>query len=233
MRVNLLGDPRVGRIAMMCDQTETTVLGALFTLWAIADQHSEDGVLPHMSPDWLDRRVSVPGFSTTLASVGWLEIAQEPSEGVIVPSFEDHNGSSAKRRASEAARKGRQRKSAPDADALRTPSVTRAEQSRASIEQRREEKQAAGEGKISDSIACYVANPKRMIRAMALLAESPIGVRQRGEATKLLNQIALRKDPCEFISQLIKRANDGSIVKKGGWMLVAMREEAECVSKSS
>jgi len=185
-----------------------------------------------MSPDWLDRRVSVPGFSTTLASVGWLEIAQEPSQGVIVPSFEDHNGSSAKRRASEASRKGRQRMSASDADTMRTPSGTRAEQSRASIEKSRKE-QAAGEGAFFGTTACYVADPKRMVRAMALLADSPIGVRQRGEATKLLNQIALRQDPCEFISQLIKRANDKSIVKKGGWMLVAMREEAKCVSKSS
>jgi len=228
MRTNLIGDPRVGRIAMMCDQTETTVLGALFTLWAIADQHSEDGVLPHMSPDWLDRRVSVPGFSTTLASVGWLEIAQEPSGGVVVPSFDDHNGASAKRRASEASRKGRQRMSASDADTMRTPSGTRAEQSRASIEKSRKE-QAAGEGAFSGTTACYVVEPKRMIRAMALLAESPVGLRQRGEATKLLHSIASRTDPCTFISTLIERAEDPSIVKKGGWMLVAMREEAKCV----
>ena len=68
-----------------------------------------------------------------------------------------------------------------------------------------------------------------MMRAMALLAGSPIGVRQRGEATKLLHSIASRTDPCTFISTLIKRAEDPSIVKKGGWMLVAMREEANCV----
>ena len=213
----------------MCDQTETTVLGALFTLWTIADQHSEDGVLPHLSPEWLDARVSVPGFSTTLDSVGWLEIAQGPSGGVIVPSFDDHNGTSAKRRASEASRKGRQRKSASDADTMRTPSGTRAEQSRASIEKSREEKQAAGEGEISVQTACYAPDPKRMIRAMSLLAESRVGVRQRGEATKLLHQIAMRKDPCTFFSTLIGRAEDPSIVKKGGWILVAMREEAKCV----
>jgi len=56
-----------------------------------------------------------------------------------------------------------------------------------------------------------------------------VGLRQRGEATKLLHSIASRTDPCTFISTLIERAEDPSIVKKGSWMLVAMREEAKCV----
>jgi len=128
MRTNLVDDPRVGKIALVCSTTEPTVLGALFILWSIADQHSTDGHLPFMSEDWLDGRVGLPGFSDALRGVGWLGTPESGSEGLLVPSFDEHNGASAKRRAMEASRKGRVRKSsASNADKVRN----RAEQSRA------------------------------------------------------------------------------------------------------
>ena len=62
---------------------------------------------------------------------------------------------------------------------------------------------------------------------MTLLADSPIGARQRGEATKLLRQIAKHQDPCSFFADLTDRAEKNGIVKKGGWMMSALRQEAE------
>ena len=225
MRTNLLDDPRVGAISMRCGVSVTTTLGSLFVLWSVADQHSVDGVLPHMSEEWLDARVGVPGFSEALRSIGWLEASQDGSGGLLVPSFEEHNGSSAKRRAMEAARKGRVRKaSASDADKKQTPSGTRAEQSR----EEKKQKQAGGE------VVFETACSARLVRALALLTDSPIGVRQRGEASKLLRQIAKHRDPCSFFADLSDRAVKNGIVKKGGWMMSALRQEAaECESRSS
>lgn len=113
MRSNLWDDPRVSRIVDATDSSEAAVVGALYWLWATADQHTEDGVLIGMSLRALDRKTGVQGFGAALLSVGWLE---DGADGVQVVRFEEHNGRSAKRRCSESVRK----MSARDADKLRT-----------------------------------------------------------------------------------------------------------------
>ena len=50
MRGNLWDDPRVGRIVDMTGTKEATVIGALYWLWATADQHTEDGCMPGVQP---------------------------------------------------------------------------------------------------------------------------------------------------------------------------------------
>ena len=219
MRTNLVDDPRVGKIALVCSTTEPTVLGALFILWSIADQHSTDGHLPFMSEDWLDGRVGLPGFSDALRGVGWLGTPESGSEGLLVPSFDEHNGASAKRRAMEASRKGRVRKSsASNADKVRN----RAEQSR-----EEEKSKEASRGKSSE-VSAGIA-PARILRAKTLLVECKIGERQRGEASKLLMVMAKSgQDPCTFLSGLIERANqNNTVVNKGGWMMNALRHEVK------
>jgi len=116
MRSNLWDDPRVARIVDATDSSEAAVVGALYWLWATADQHTEDGVLIGMSLRALDRKTGVQGFGAALVSVGWLE---DGAEGVRVVRFEEHNGRSAKRRCSESVRK----MSARDADKVQTQSV--------------------------------------------------------------------------------------------------------------
>ena len=113
MRTNLWDDPRVGRIADETDSGEAAVIGALYWLWATADEHSTDGLLPDMTLRQIDRKTGVKGFSEALASVGWIEQADD---GVRIVRFEEHNGRSAKRRASESVRKV----SARNADKVRT-----------------------------------------------------------------------------------------------------------------
>lgn len=115
MRSNLWDDPRVSRIVDATDSSEAAVVGALYWLWATADQHTEDGVLIGMSLRALDRKTGVQGFGAALVSVGWLE---DGAEGVRVVRFEEHNGRSAKRRCSESVRK----MSARDADKAQTQS---------------------------------------------------------------------------------------------------------------
>lgn len=114
MRGNLWDDPRVSRLCDLCDCGEAQVIGALYWLWATADQHTEDGILPGMSLRQIDRKTGVQGFGQALCAIGWL--ADNP-EGVRIVRFDEHNGTSAKRRSLDAQRKANVRKvSACDAD---------------------------------------------------------------------------------------------------------------------
>lgn len=109
MRSNLWDDPRVSNLCDLTNATDSAIVGGLYWLWASADQHSEDGVMPGLSLRAIDRKTSIPGFGDALCSIGWLK---DHPEGVRIIRFEEHNGKSAKRRCSESVRK----MSARDAD---------------------------------------------------------------------------------------------------------------------
>lgn len=101
MRDNLWDDPRVSKIVDMTDSSEAAVIGALYWLWAMADQHTENGILPGLTLRSIDRKTSVPGFAEALCAIEWL--ADHP-DGVRIIDFEKHNGSSAKKRCQTAKR---------------------------------------------------------------------------------------------------------------------------------
>lgn len=101
MRGNLWDDPRVARICDMTDQGEAAVVGALYWLWATADQHTEDGIMPGLTLRQIDRKTGIQGFAEALMAIGW--VADHP-EGIRIINFEEHNGSSAKKRALTAKR---------------------------------------------------------------------------------------------------------------------------------
>ena len=113
MRSNLWDDPRISKICDVTEQTEAAVVGGLYWLWASADQHTEDGIMPGLSLRQIDRKTGIQGFGAALCSVGWIE---ETAEGVQIVRFDEHNGASAKRRCSESRRK----MSARDADKVQT-----------------------------------------------------------------------------------------------------------------
>lgn len=125
MRTNLWDDPRVSRLCDLVDQPEAMVVGALYWLWAMADEHSEDGLLPGLTLRTIDRKTGVPGMGLALVQIGWLA---DSEAGVTVVNFAEHNGVSAKRRCSEAKRKaGSRNVSAFDADKKQTPCGAREE----------------------------------------------------------------------------------------------------------
>lgn len=115
MRVNLWDDPRVGAMVDATDTCEAAVIGGLYWLWTAADQHSTDGFMPAMTLRQLDRRSGIAGFGQALVDVDWLVVLED---GLQIARFEEHNGASAKRRASESRRK----MSARNADKVRTKS---------------------------------------------------------------------------------------------------------------
>lgn len=107
MRSNLWDDPRVSRLVDLTDSSEAAVVGALYWLWAAADQHTETGTMPGLSLRQIDRKTGIQGFGEALCDIGWL--ADHP-EGVRIVNFEEHNGESAKRRCADAKRKASVRK---------------------------------------------------------------------------------------------------------------------------
>jgi hypothetical protein len=102
MRGNLWDDPRVTNLCDITESMEASVIGGLYWLWATADQHSEDGVMPGLTLRSIERKTGINGFGSALVSIGWL--ADHP-EGVRLVRFDEHNGESAKKRCVDAKRK--------------------------------------------------------------------------------------------------------------------------------
>lgn len=118
MRGNLWDDPRVGSLVDATSSSEAAVIGGLYWLWATADQHTENGVMPGLTLKQIDRKTGIPGLAAALVAIGWLS---EEAEGVVLENFTEHNGASAKRRASDAQRKANSRNmSASDVDKSET-----------------------------------------------------------------------------------------------------------------
>jgi hypothetical protein len=150
MRGNLWDDPRVSKLCDLTGCGEAQVIGGLYWLWATADQHTEDGSMPGLTLRQIDRKTGIPGFGAALcdAAVGWLV---DDAQGVVIARFEEHNGTSAKRRCTDAQRKANGRTvSASDADKSRTDGGSDADEKRriAELEEekRREEKSKTDPG---------------------------------------------------------------------------------------
>jgi hypothetical protein len=134
MRVSLLDNPRVLRVAELLDVDDVDlIIGKLFRLWCHADQHTTDGVIPHGSAAVVDRIVGYPGFGSALMSVGWLELwdQRDPNSGAavrhaVITRFVEHNGRSAKRRALQAGYERQRREH--DVDKPLTPDAHAREQ---------------------------------------------------------------------------------------------------------
>jgi hypothetical protein len=101
MRTNLWDDPRVSQICDMTGAQEAAVIGALYWLWASADEHTEDGFMPGLSKAAIDRKTGLKGFGDALISVRWIESSDD---GITISHFSEHNGSSAKKRCQTAKR---------------------------------------------------------------------------------------------------------------------------------
>lgn len=106
VRTNLWDDPR---ISQLCDKTgaqEATVIGGLYWLWAMADEHTEDGLCNGLSVTAVDRKTGIRGFGAALVAIGWVE---ETPAGIRMMRFDEHNGTSAKARAVTAKRVAKHR----------------------------------------------------------------------------------------------------------------------------
>lgn len=112
MRVDLRTHPKVVRMAGALKADRLRVLGGLFSVWSIFDAHSIDGVLEGYSFAAIDDDLGWKGFGKAMSAIDWLV---ELPDGLEAPRFDEHNGKSAKRRASETARKAAGRELSGDA----------------------------------------------------------------------------------------------------------------------
>jgi len=101
MRTNLWDDPRVSRLCDLTGATEAAVIGALYWLWAAADEHTESGVMPGLSTGAIDRKTGVHGLGAGLVAIGWIS---DTDDGITINRFGEHNGASAKNRVQTAKR---------------------------------------------------------------------------------------------------------------------------------
>jgi hypothetical protein len=129
MRADLLTHPKVVRIVSALQADKLRVIGGLHAVWCLFDAHSIDGTLDGYTSSALDDYIGWPGFCAAMIKVGWLE---ENGESLATPRFDEHNGQSAKRRATETQRK-RIARDVPEMSALV------ADKKRSREEKRREE----------------------------------------------------------------------------------------------
>lgn len=144
MRGNLWDDPRVAAIVDATDTSEAAVVGGLYWLWATADQHTEDGMLPGLSVRQIDRKTGVSGLGDALIQIGWI-VAE--SDGIRIANFKDHNGASAKKRCQTAKRvakfKSGNAQETPEFKSGNAPSVSAAlprDRDREEIDQKQDQK---------------------------------------------------------------------------------------------
>lgn len=111
MRIDIADDPAVIGLAAALKISEDEVVGKLHRLWSWADKHTSSGFVPHITAKWIDRHLEKGGFAAQMQAVGWLVVTPE---GVTFPSFDRHNGKSAKSRAenTERARDSRKKRDA-------------------------------------------------------------------------------------------------------------------------
>jgi len=104
--VGLTRKPEVLGMARRLGKDRRFVAGCLMELWEWMDQVSCDGHADYVTFDDVDGHVGVEGFAGSMAEVGWL---RRDGEGLSLPNFERHNGTSAKSRALATERKRLQR----------------------------------------------------------------------------------------------------------------------------
>jgi hypothetical protein len=101
IRTDLDEDPAVVGVAAALAVPETQVIGWLWKLWSVASRQTDNGWLPHYTPQRVDELVSHSGFAAALEAVGWL--CPRPG-GLEIPNFNSWLSQSGKRRLKESKR---------------------------------------------------------------------------------------------------------------------------------
>jgi hypothetical protein len=81
-------------VALGWDDPDLTV-GKLLKVWRWFDQHSTEGNARNVTSALLDRIIGVTGITQAMVNCGWMIVTED---GLQLPSFEVHNGKTAKDR---------------------------------------------------------------------------------------------------------------------------------------
>ncbi len=97
--------PEVLQIARLTGLDPWSVVGRLIDVWSWADAITEDGTIDNVGVEVVDTIAGHRGFAQAMAAtrpLAWLLI---DDHGITIPAYERHNGTSAKKRASNTRRK--------------------------------------------------------------------------------------------------------------------------------
>jgi hypothetical protein len=137
MSVELTTHPKVMQLAALLRSEKHRVIGGLLHVWSIFDAHTEDGILNGYTPEFLDKTIGWRGFSRAMISIGWLSHINPNC--LSIKDYEEHNGTSAKRRAQDASRKAAASRSSKNPHKLQEVSASDAESLRIREDKRKEE----------------------------------------------------------------------------------------------
>lgn len=98
MATGLRSHPKVTRMAMLLRTDRLRIVGALHAVWSVVDEHSQGELLPYYTLALLDEEIGLKGMGAAMQAVGWID---ETPDGLVVPDYEEHNGPTAKRRATD------------------------------------------------------------------------------------------------------------------------------------
>ena len=169
------------------------VIGGLWAVWCVFDEHSAGGVLSGYTLDDMDEEIGWKGFAAAMRDIGWLI---ETDDGLEAPDYEEHNGPNAKRRALDASRKGKSRAKEdsepeptppPVPQSVRDVSASDADNLRNREDKRREENGEEGE-KAPQAPAAVAATPSRPERGTRL----PVGWLPGPEQTAFAESLGIR-----------------------------------------
>lgn len=205
MRMDLQTHPKVVRILSETKSDKFRVIGGLHAVWGIFDTHSEDGELSGYTLETMDHVIGWPGFSAAVASVGWLA---ESDKGLMMPSFEEHNGASAKRRSEDTRRKREERKSTPRPKSVREVSEEDQDEMTTREEKRREEKKVIkkplSRNKFSDDHMIFAQGFYKSVKRIAPTAKEP-NFEAWANEIRLINELDERDIP--EMAQVFRFAN--------------------------
>jgi DNA replication protein DnaT len=95
VRKGLNDSPKMVAVSRICGCTREKVFDAWFRLYCYFDSHTEDGHIPFLDEQEVDRIAGLKGCAGAMQSVGWLEFN---GCGCVVVDYSKHNGNSAKKR---------------------------------------------------------------------------------------------------------------------------------------
>lgn len=129
IRHSLIRDGRVRIVSRSCHASVTSVLGGLVTLWCLADEHAdENGNLFGYTTGDINTEIGIENFCESLP-LCWIDIS---GEFVKLPDYQEHNGTTGKRRAQDLKRQQTHRKMS---QSQRDKNVTREEKRREDIKE--------------------------------------------------------------------------------------------------
>ncbi len=138
-RKSLIKDGRVRIVSRSCHAPVTHVVGALVTLWSLADEYAEEnGCLYGYTSDDINAEVGIESFCESLPDC-WIDLS---GEWVKLPEYQQHNGDTAKKRAQDQERQKRHRSVTKTSRNERDKSVTREEKNREDIKKNNKKKNA-------------------------------------------------------------------------------------------